>query len=556
MSWSITTAHARVAGVVLGLACATLPAAAAPATGQAAAQEVTDLERAFILDEGKEAPRDAAAAAAAYQKAAEQGEALAHLRLGYLFETGDGVPFDPAQARRHYEAAVAAGIPEARLRLAICHLEGWGGPVDRPAFAREVRAAAESGYAPAQRLLSTLCFLGFGVPKDPAQGVTWLEKAASTDPEAQLAMGHIQERKRALALMPDNALARNWYQLSAEQDYSDAMLATARTLLMGTTRDRNWELGHRWLELASEAGDAEAPYFLAFVEILHVDSPRRDEARALQWLNLSAERGNSRATEVLDLVAAGKPLAEAMSYLLIVPASDRYLQRQARLAADQSGQPNQVPTVYRMVRPVYPEALRMTRTTGEVQVQFVVDVQGRAKDVEAVQSTHPLFAQRAVEAVQQWRFHPGVHHGRPVNTRMRVPIKFDLKGEQLNGMDALLAAARTFASRKGIDEPTGELGLAIPRGRVPPPAGAEGARALFLLVIDPTGHPVRGHLLDARPESAGPLLLSYALGQDYFPRKVDGQPATSTVVYLCSFLKDPNTSRTLNLSPQPVKALH
>src|SRR5687767_7924121 len=98
----------RVGLALLGLGVGhALHGADAPAVDAAAA---TLLERAFVLDAGRDAPRDAAAAAALYRSAADQGDALAHLRLGYLSETGDGVAQDYSAARRHYQAAVDAGL--------------------------------------------------------------------------------------------------------------------------------------------------------------------------------------------------------------------------------------------------------------------------------------------------------------------------------------------------------------------------------------------------------------------------------------------------------------
>lgn len=76
--------------------------------------------------------------------------------------------------------------------------------------------------------------------------------------------------------------------------------------------------------------------------------------------------------------------------------------------------------------PMYPFALKRDGVTGMVRVQFVVDVDGRVLDAHAVESTHPGFEDAAVSAVSKWRFRPGIKGGRKVNTRMAVPIVFEL----------------------------------------------------------------------------------------------------------------------------------
>lgn len=497
----------------------------------------TLLERAFALDEGASVPRDAAAAAKLYREAAAQGDPYAHLRLGYLTEIGDGVSQDYAVARGHYEAATDAGLAEARVRLAICHLEGWGGPVDRAAFVREMQAAAEAGNLTAQHILATVYFIGLGVPKNREEGLRWLERAAAQDdPESQYRIGRHVEITTRMSRLPGVPLARTWFQLAAEQEYQNAMRAMARTFLAGAREDRNWELGYQWLKLASEGGDAESPFILAVSELLHRDIPQRNFDQARVWLQLASKRGNSRASEVLQLELAGRPLAEAARFVLTEPFDERYIQRAATMLSDA---PTRPPVVYRMVRPVYPQSLRMTNTTGEVIVDFFVEPTGQVTNATIVKTPHPLFGDRALEAVNQWRFHPGRKDGRLVRTHMQVPVIFELgSGEQLDGVDATLREAASRASRLGeaVASDARELRMAKPAKPLRRPRQADGSplppdvRAMVLLVLDETGRPVRGHVLKAEPSEAGSSLLASGLEGTFIPRLINGEAVPSNVV--------------------------
>ncbi|MBS0633478.1 MAG: TonB family protein [Verrucomicrobia bacterium] len=495
------------------------------------------LEQAYVLDAGNTVPRDAATAAALYRAAAQSGDAFGHLRLGYLCETGDGVPQDYLEARSHYQAAADAGLKEAHLRLAICYLEGWGGPVDHAAFVREIKVAAEADCIPAQHILATLYFGGVDVPRDWAEGVRWLERAAKQDDAlAQYRRGVQSEADRRLALMPDQTLARTWYQLSAEQDYTMAMRAMGRTFLTGDIHDRNWALGHRWLELAVESGDAEAPYTLAQIELLHPDTPNREVEQARRWLKLASDRGNMAATEVLELETGGRSLRDAAAYALNTPFEDRYVSKLARrVPADAS---NRQPVPYRVVKPVYPLALQLQFTEGKAVVEFIVDTTGRVVAPHAVKATHPLFGERAVEAIQQWRFHAGTRNGRLVNVRMQQSIFFQLRGEEIRGVDDVLSTAYTAAQLLGpeVQADAVELRPARPDSKIGTPTRLDGAPfpqdvcALFLLVLDAQGHPLRGHVLMSDPVAAGPVLLTQALRAKYKPRMLEGAPIPSNVV--------------------------
>ena len=78
------------------------------------------------------------------------------------------------------------------------------------------------------------------------------------------------------------------------------------------------------------------------------------------------------------------------------------------------------------VAPTFPFNLKRDSIEGRVIVDFVVDTEGRVLGATAVESSHPGFEEAAVTGVTRWKFRPGQRNGRPVNTRMRVPILFRL----------------------------------------------------------------------------------------------------------------------------------
>jgi TonB family protein len=74
--------------------------------------------------------------------------------------------------------------------------------------------------------------------------------------------------------------------------------------------------------------------------------------------------------------------------------------------------------------PDFPYELRNLVNYAEVVVDFIVDKDGRVPWAQARSSTHSGFEDAAVVGVSRWQFKPGSKAGRPVNTRMRVPIRF------------------------------------------------------------------------------------------------------------------------------------
>ena len=76
--------------------------------------------------------------------------------------------------------------------------------------------------------------------------------------------------------------------------------------------------------------------------------------------------------------------------------------------------------------PVFPHQLKREIEHAVVKVEFIVDPDGRVLNPVAVESTHPGFNDAAALGVAKWRFRAGIKHGRKVNTRMQVPIIFEL----------------------------------------------------------------------------------------------------------------------------------
>jgi protein TonB len=90
---------------------------------------------------------------------------------------------------------------------------------------------------------------------------------------------------------------------------------------------------------------------------------------------------------------------------------------------------DQVPQPRVQVQPQYPFEMRRAGISGEVLVAFIVGTTGDVVDAYAVKSTQREFEAPAVQAVLKWKFRPGRKSGRAVNTRMQVPIVFNLSDE-------------------------------------------------------------------------------------------------------------------------------
>ncbi len=84
---------------------------------------------------------------------------------------------------------------------------------------------------------------------------------------------------------------------------------------------------------------------------------------------------------------------------------------------------DQEPRAIYQASPVMSQKMRK-RAPGTVWVVFAVDERGRVVQPKVQKSTDPVFDKAALDAVKKWKFEPGKRKGKPVTTRMRVPVTF------------------------------------------------------------------------------------------------------------------------------------
>lgn len=84
------------------------------------------------------------------------------------------------------------------------------------------------------------------------------------------------------------------------------------------------------------------------------------------------------------------------------------------------------PVVLSKVDPEYSEEARKAKYSGTVALLVVVDKDGRARDIRVSRSLGLGLDEKAIEAVQKWRFRPGMKNGVAVDVRALIEVNFRL----------------------------------------------------------------------------------------------------------------------------------
>lgn len=77
------------------------------------------------------------------------------------------------------------------------------------------------------------------------------------------------------------------------------------------------------------------------------------------------------------------------------------------------------------VQPVYPREARVNHLQGEVILQATIGKDGRIHDLEVMRG-HPVLAEAAKGAVEQWRYKPYLLNGNPVEVETTISVKFHI----------------------------------------------------------------------------------------------------------------------------------
>src|SRR5450432_2871875 len=84
------------------------------------------------------------------------------------------------------------------------------------------------------------------------------------------------------------------------------------------------------------------------------------------------------------------------------------------------------PRLIRKLEPAYTEEARAAKIAGTVLLQIVIEPNGTATDLQLLKGVGFGLDEKAVEAINQWRFQPGTRNGVPVPVQATIEVNFRL----------------------------------------------------------------------------------------------------------------------------------
>jgi protein TonB len=97
------------------------------------------------------------------------------------------------------------------------------------------------------------------------------------------------------------------------------------------------------------------------------------------------------------------------------------------LGAQESKAKTVLPKVVYKVEPQYTAEAKAAKVAGTVGLKANVDEQGNAQDIQVTRSLDRGLDEKAIEAVKQWRFVPGMVDGKISAVPVNIEVNFKLQ---------------------------------------------------------------------------------------------------------------------------------
>lgn len=138
------------------------------------------------------------------------------------------------------------------------------------------------------------------------------------------------------------------------------------------------------------------------------------------WLRIASTDGSERYVGVTS-VSQKKNRFVPLDF----PAPSEPYARNCNAFRPKTGKVPAVP-IY-SPNPEFTEQARRAGVHGSVTLAFTVGIDGRVQEVKVLRGLGYGLDEKAIEAVQSWRYEPALEEGKPIESKMYVEVSFHLE---------------------------------------------------------------------------------------------------------------------------------
>jgi TonB family protein len=185
------------------------------------------------------------------------------------------------------------------------------------------------------------------------------------------------------------------------------------------------------------------------------------------------------------------------------------------------------PRARSMPNPEYSEEARQAHIEGIVVLKLVVDTDGKPSNITVVQSLGSGLDEKAIEALQKWRFSPATRDGKPVRVAINVEVSFHLQSGRPPEGDVYVPGNGVTAPR-AIFQPDPEYSEEARKARI-------SGTVLLQVVIDKEGNVIDLKVVKSLGSGLDEKAIDTVRRWKFKPASKDGEPVKARVTIEVDF---------------------
>lgn len=221
-------------------------------------------------------------------------------------------------AQTHFSEAALAGNPVALYYLGVMHIRGLGVPRNEKKGLEMVQRSAAADETRAITFLGASHFAGDVLPKDYARALELFRRAAERgDASAQHWLGIFYQGGLA-DLNKDDAVAFQWFDKAARQDFAPAIYQVGRAIERGAGVEKDEQIAVDWYKRCAGKRDSNCLLALGNAYVAGRGGLLRDRDEGIKLIRVAALQKNAAAQVVLARVyteGLGVPADYVLGYM-------------------------------------------------------------------------------------------------------------------------------------------------------------------------------------------------------------------------------------------------
>jgi TPR repeat protein len=250
------------------------------------------------------------------QKQAASGHPAAELALGKALSQSKD-PKDKAAAAEWFRKAALQGNTDAQWMLGSAYMAGNGVPHDMPQALEWMRKSLADGSADHMATYGMMLGLSGMLTGKENESLDWIRRSADAGSTKGMAMMGMFQLSGRFGVSKDPAAAEQWFLKAANKGDADAQMMLGSMYIENMFGHTDVAAGVRWLRQAAQQGQVSAQGTLGYFLVSGDKGVPKNPVEGVQWANKAVSKNDSVGYYALGFAyqhGEGEPVDPAQAW--------------------------------------------------------------------------------------------------------------------------------------------------------------------------------------------------------------------------------------------------